>query len=121
MTISPRKRAGKGYGGTLEGKDFADLGGEFDFGIHGGHDGEDIVENGVGVGGVGGDAGEAKEGGPVEVVVADFGDGDVKTVADAFQQTLDHAPFVLERAVAGHQKVYGDDSNYHRASVGGAV
>lgn len=118
-TISLRKRAGKEGVTGSEWKDFAGLGGDFGFGIHGGHGSKDVVEDGVGVGGVVGDAGEAKEGGLVEVVVADLGDGDVETIADAFQHALDHPAFALEGAVTGQPQVYGDDADYHDPSVRG--
>ena len=73
----------------------------------------------MGVGGVVGDAAQAEEGGLVEVVVADLGDGDVETIADAFQHALDHPAFALEGAVAGQPQAYGDDADYHDASVRG--
>ena len=73
-----------------------------------------------GVRGVVGDAGEAEEGGLVEVVVADFGDGDVETIAYALEHAFHHPAFVLEGAVAGQTQAHGDDSDYHAPSVRGA-
>ena len=101
----------------LERKDFAGLGGDFGLGVHGGHGGEDVVEDGVGVGGIAGDAGDAEDGGLVEVVVADLGDGDVKTVANTLQHAFHDPPFFFERAVAGEPQVHGEDADYHAPSV----